>query len=108
MIYQIEPTSRFLKLVKRLCRKYPSLLDDVDQLTHELKIHPITGTAIGMGCYKIRLAIKSKGKGKSGGGRVITYVYVAKTTVYLLTIYDKSEREDISDKELKELLKGIE
>ncbi len=58
-------------------------------------------------CYKIRLAITSKNKGKSGGGRVITYVYVAMETIFLLSIYDKSDQEDISNSELKELIKEI-
>jgi len=57
--------------------------------------------------FLIRLAIASKGKGKSGGARVIIYMQVLQTTVYLLTIYDKSEQENIPDKELEELLKWI-
>jgi len=53
------------------------------------------------------LSIKSKGKGKSGGARLITHIVVSKETVYLLTIYDKSDKENISDKELEELLQYI-
>ena len=53
------------------------------------------------------MAITSKGKGKSGGSRVITHWHISQTTVYLLSIYDKSEKESISDKELKELLNHI-
>jgi len=53
------------------------------------------------------MAIRSKGKGKSGGSRVITYVQVLQTTVYLLSIFDKSEQENISDKELLELIKDL-
>ena len=62
---------------------------------------------MGNNCFKIRLSIASKGKGKSGGGRIITFVKVLETTVYLLTIYDKSEQENINDKDLEELLKWI-
>lgn len=58
-------------------------------------------------CYKIRVAIKSKGKGKSGGARVITHVQVVENNVFLLAIYDKSEQEDISDKEIGYLLSFI-
>ena len=58
-------------------------------------------------CYKIRLAITSKGKGKSGGARVITYVQVVHHSVYLLAIYDKAEQADIEDNDLKNLLKLI-
>jgi len=53
------------------------------------------------------MAITSKGKGKSGGSRVITHVQISKSTIYLLSIYDKSEKESISNKELNELLKQI-
>ena len=65
------------------------------------------GTPIGGSCYKIRLAIKSKGKGKSGGARVITYYYIHGETVYLLSIYDKAEQENISEERIAELLQGI-
>ena len=58
-------------------------------------------------CYKIRLAIKSKGKGKSGGARVITTVFVDEETVYLLDIYDKSEQSSISRAGLLTLLKDL-
>ena len=53
------------------------------------------------------MAIISKGKGKSGGARIITHIYVAKTTVYLLSVYDKSEQGDIEDKELDSLLSEL-
>ncbi len=61
----------------------------------------------GKNCYKIRLAIKSKGKGKRSGARVICNILIAETTVYLLTIFDKSEIENITDKELEELLQFV-
>jgi hypothetical protein len=76
-------------------------------LVQELKENPVQGTAIGKSCYKIRLAIKSKGKGKSGGARVVTNFVAANDTVYLLSIYDKSAKENLSDKELDELLQFV-
>jgi len=69
-----------------------------------LKQVPDKGTPIGNECFKIRLAIASKGKGKSGGARIITYLSVTDEMIVLLSIYDKSEKEDISDKELLKLL----
>jgi hypothetical protein len=70
---------------------------------------PTSGTSLGNNCYKIRLAIKSKGTGKSGGPRGITHVvHVADQVVYLLSAYDKSDQENIPDKELKELIKLID
>jgi hypothetical protein len=92
---------------KRLARKYPSLKTDLALLTSQLEIDPEIGTSLGHHCYKIRLAIKSKGKGKSGGGRVVTNVHIVKQSVRLISIYDKSEKETISDAELLELIAGL-
>lgn len=80
---------------------------DFRELTDKLQKEPRIGTPLGNECYKIRLAIRSKGQGKSGGARVITHVWVSETTVFLLSIYDKSEAETISDKDLKERLKYL-
>ena len=73
-----------------------------------MKENPVQGTSIGKNCYKIRLAIGSKGKGKSGGARVISNFVVSEKNVYLLSIYDKSEKENLRKKELEELLKFIQ
>src|SRR5947207_2993807 len=100
MSYKIFPTRRFEKEIKRLIKKFPSLKKEYAQLISVLFESPQTGTFIGNGCHKIRLAITSKGKGKRGGARVITYVYVSTETIYLLTIYDKSEKTDVRDSEL--------
>lgn len=73
MSYNIIPTRRFGKEMKRLVKKYPSLKSEFANLIDQLSNNPITGTYIGRDCYKIRLAITSKGKGKSGGARIITH-----------------------------------
>ncbi len=72
-----------------------------------LELSPDQGVPLGDNCFKIRLAIQSKGKGKSGGARIITNLIIEASTVYLLSIYDKSEKESLSDKELNELLLKI-
>jgi len=72
-----------------------------------LEENPFSGIPLKKGFYKIRLVIKSKGKGKSGGARVITYFKIVAETVYLISIYDKSEQSDISDSELGKLLDEI-
>ena len=72
-----------------------------------LEDNPIQGTPLGRNCYKIRLAIGSKRKGKSGGARIITHFVIAEDTVFLISIYDKSEKEILTDKELTELLKQV-
>lgn len=77
------------------------------QLNETLSNQPEFGIPLGNNIFKIRLAIKSKGKGKSGGGRVITYLYNDKKEVYLLTIYDKSEMNSIDDTTLKRIIQSL-
>jgi mRNA-degrading endonuclease RelE of RelBE toxin-antitoxin system len=108
MSYKVKFIPKFERELKRLSKKFPSLKADFSLLLSELKEEPNQGTSLGNDCYKIRMAITSKGKGKSGGSRVITCFKIAQSTVYLLTIFDKSEQENIADKELKELLKFID
>jgi mRNA-degrading endonuclease RelE of RelBE toxin-antitoxin system len=107
MSYKAKSIPKFERELKRLAKKYVSLKAEYIELVQSLKERPEQGTALGNNCYKIRLSISSKGKGKRGGGRVITYVHVSQTTVYLLTIYDKAEKENISDGELESLLEEI-
>ena len=76
-------------------------------MVDSLEKEPKQGTFLGNNCYKIRLAIASKGKGKSGGARIITNIVIENTTVYLLSIYDKSNKASLTDKELSDLLKDI-
>ena len=107
MLYRVKTISVFEKQFRRLHRKYPSLKNEILQLIQQLKQNPETGRSIGNHCYKIRVAIKSKSKGKSGGARLITHIVIAEQTVYLLSIYDKSEKADLSANELKILLQEI-
>ncbi len=77
------------------------------RLIEELENNPEMGTAIVNHCYKIRFAIASKRKGKSGGARIITHYQVIDNSVFLLSIYDKSEQENISENEINYLLSFI-
>lgn len=107
MSYEVIAIPNFKREIKKLVKKFPSLKNDFAQLLENLQEEPTQGTPLGNNCFKIRMAITSKGKGKSGGSRVITHLKVSHSAVYLLSIYDKSDQENISDKELKELLKEI-
>lgn len=107
MSYNVLTIPPFDRQLKRLAKKYPSLKNEFAELLDSLEQEPKQGTNLGNNCYKIRIAVASKGKGKSGGARIITNFIVADYTVYLISIYDKSERENLTDKELVELLKAI-
>ncbi len=104
MSYKIELSANFKKEAKRLTKKYPSLKTELAELFIELEENPTTGTPLGNDIYKIRLAIASKNKGKSGGARVLSFVKVTQTTVLLFSIYSKGEVDNLTDKEIKELI----
>ncbi|MCB0520610.1 MAG: hypothetical protein R2830_24985 [Saprospiraceae bacterium] len=111
MNVNVITTDNFKREAKRLLKKFSSLKSELDELANELESNPFLGMLIGENVYKIRLAVKSKGKGKSGGMRIITYVYVenneGQIDNYLLSIYDKSEFENISDKLLSRLVDEV-
>ena len=104
MPYTVITLPRFDREMKRLAKKYISLKGEYKVLIEELENNPEIGTPLGNNLYKIRLAIASKGKGKSGGARVITYLKTEAKNIYLLSIYDKGERDTISDKEIRDIL----
>jgi hypothetical protein len=99
MSFNIIATEPFERKLKRLAKKHKSLKADLTEIIEQLAEKPTMGTYIGKDCYKIRIAITSKGK--SGGVRIITYVKIINETVFLMDIYDKSEQANISDKELQ-------
>ena len=107
MSYNISLSDRFQKDAKRLSKKYVSFKSDILKLIQELEENPIQGDNLGKSCYKVRLKIESKKKGKAEGARVITYIHVSQEDVYLLTVYDKSDRDSLEKGELEELLEAI-
>ena len=104
MSYRVETIENFEREARRLKKKYRSLKAELSQLIEDVEANPFLGVAMHNGFYKIRLGISSKGKGKRGGARVVTCVRVVAETVYLVSIYDKSEQTDISDEALNRLL----
>lgn len=104
MAYSTNTTTYFDKQAKRLFKRYSSVMNDIELLRTSLADDPFQGNSLGNGMYKVRMAISSKGKGKSGGARVITMVKIIDETVTLAAIYDKSDMDTISDKELRDLL----
>ena len=104
MKFNVELTDHFKKESKRLLKKYPSLKNELAELFSILEKNPELGTSLGNNIYKIRLAISSKGKGKSGGARIITCVAISNDTVLLLSIYDKSDTENLSISEIQQIL----
>lgn len=105
MSFEITLTKSFRRNLKPLVKRFASIANDLEVLQEELLSNPQAGEALGRDCYKVRMRIRSKQTGKNGGARVITCVKIVGEQVFLLTIYDKSEQDSISDSERDELLK---
>jgi len=108
MSFDIIPTPNFQREAKVLQKKYPSFKADLALLGKALAENPQQGVEVYKNCFKIRFSIKSKGKGKSGGGRLITCVRIVRGKIYLLSVFDKSEKENVIDTFLRELLKNLD
>ena len=107
MSFEVRTIAPFDRQLKRLAKKYPSIKSEIAALAASLRVDPMQGSALGNGTYKVRLAIRSKGKGRSGGARLITHLVVRQGSVYLLAIYDKSAQASITLREIKELIDQI-
>ena len=105
MSFEIKPVDGFKRDFKKLAKKYKKLKDDVEKVIVELKENPKAGITLQHNCYKIRMANSSTSTGKSGGFRVIYYFIDGKNNLYLMNIYSKSKKENISENQLLELLK---
>lgn len=94
MNFEVIPTSGFAKSLKSLAKRYRSLKQDIEEFSKSLQKNPFQGVELTPGIRKIRMSITSKGRGKSGGARVITYTIIVSEQsgrVYLMDIYDKSD-----------------
>lgn len=108
MPFTVRPSRAFQRKAKELLKRYVSFKKELLELTLDLQENPRQGIGLGRNCYKIRLAIASKQKGKSGGTRIITYLLTEDEELILLTIYDKSQKANLSKGELDALLETFE
>ena len=107
MANKITYTPRFAKDVKPLLKKFKTFPETLILLEKDLLKNPRMGDAYGKNLYKIRIGDESKGKGKSGGFRVITYVLdesTESTHIYMITIFDKSEESTMKKRDALKLV----
>lgn len=104
MNYKIETIPRFEKDVKTLKKKFPKIKNDLEKFINELSSSPQLGTNLGDNIFKVRVSNSSIPIGKSGGFRVITY-YKKDDTLYLVTIYSKTEQDTILTERLRRIVK---
>ena len=106
MNYNIIATPDFKKYFKKLSKKYPFLKQDLTELLKNLQVDYSIWISLGGNLFKIRLAIESKNKGKSGGARVIYFFVAQDSEIYLIHIFDKGEFENIPKAILLDLIKN--
>jgi mRNA-degrading endonuclease RelE of RelBE toxin-antitoxin system len=105
MSFKIELSENFKKEAKVLSKKYASLKSELANLFVELEENPFLGTPLGNDIYKIRIAIASKNKWKSGGASVMSFVKIFDETILLFSIYNKGVKNNITNNEIEALLK---
>jgi mRNA-degrading endonuclease RelE of RelBE toxin-antitoxin system len=107
MKFEIIATHRFARSLKALAKRYHSLKNDLEIFKESISQNPFQGDELFPGVRKIRIAIKSKGKGKSGGARIITYTFLADEAngkIYLIDIYDKSDYSTVDNEIIKSVI----
>ena len=111
MNFEIIPTPDFERSFKALAKRHRSLKNDMVDFSRSLQANPFQGVELSPGIRKIRMAIASKGKGKSGGARIITYTVIAaemEGRVYLMNIYDKSDFSTVDLSILEDIVMSLE
>ena len=107
MLFEVLASDDFARDLKALAKKYPGIKRDISELTKQLISNPFQGQPIGKGCFKIRISITGKSKGKRGGGCIIAFVAITEEKVILIAIYDKSETTNLSDALIRQRLDSI-
>ena len=103
MNFNIETIPRFEKDVKKLKKKFPKIKTDLIELTNNLLVNPELGIHLGESIFKIRIPNSSIPTGKSGGFRIIIY-YKVNDTLYLVTMYSKTEQDNILTEKLRKII----
>ena len=110
MSFEIQTSSYFDAEAKRLAKRHRSFIDDLQDFQKSILENPFQGTELSPGIRKIRLTIESKGRGKSGGARVITFTYLVDEkdgVVILLLLYDKADASSIKMNVVRKIIKDI-
>jgi hypothetical protein len=99
---EIVETSVFTRQIRALLKD-----DEYRELQEALVTKPLAGAVIrgSGGLRKLRWA--SKGRGKSGGVRVIYYYLASDERIFMLVAYGKGAKDDLTDKEVAALRKLV-
>lgn len=104
---RVEETETFSKCLKKLQKRFKNIQTDCDNFIDKIDTLESLGTSLGNGIYKVRIANSNKKSGKSAGYRLISYLKLTDSELYLMYIYDKSDTDNISEKQIDELFKNF-
>ena len=110
MSFEVQTTSYFDSEAKRLAKRHRSFVDDLSGFRDSIMKNPYQGTELSPGIRKVRMAIASKGRGQSGGARVITFTYLVDEkdgVVVLLLLYDKADASNIKMNVVRKIIKDL-
>ena len=110
MSFEIQTTSYFDSEAKRLAKRHRSFVDDLQDFRDSILKNPYQGTELSPGIRKVRMTIASKGRGKSGGARIITFTYLVNEkdgVVILLLLYDKADASSIKMNVVRQIIKDL-
>jgi mRNA-degrading endonuclease RelE of RelBE toxin-antitoxin system len=105
-LVKVNRSDKFRKDIKKLRKRHDSIEKDIQPLIEQLEAGETPGDRIAENkypVYKVRIPNSDTRKGKSGGYRVIYYT-ITPESILLTTIYSKSDRGTISNKEVEDLI----
>ena len=101
----IEETETFTKAIKQLQKRFKNIETDCEEFVQSIQTTENLGINLGNGVFKVRIANSDKKSGKSSGYRLISYLKLIDNKLYLMYIYDKSDFETVSEKQIDDLIK---
>lgn len=104
MKLQIVEQELYLKAYKKLSKQYKHICNDIDDFLYSIKSKEDLGIELKANIFKTRIKNSDKNKGKSAGYRLISYLVIINHELHLLYIYDKSKLENLTEKEIDDLI----
>ncbi|MEW5857742.1 MAG: type II toxin-antitoxin system RelE/ParE family toxin [Cyanobacteriota bacterium] len=103
---EVRVTDEFERNLHTLSKKYRQILFDLQPTFDKLQAGEFIGAQIpgtNYTIFKVRVKNSDIQKGKSSGYRMI-YQVITPTSVVIVTIYSKLDQEDISAKEIRDIV----
>jgi len=104
MKFQVIEQELYKKAVKKLSKNYKHIQNDIDDFLNSIDSKEDLGIELKSNVFKVRIKNSNKNRGKSAGYRLISYLKITNDQLHLLYIYDKSKLENLTEKEIDNLI----